>query len=352
MRPLNDEIYHRLFNLGCFASSWPESINSKIFENHIDSFDIKLSQMRESIEKANKVSKKNQDVSFFIRSYRGDFCWLNNVISSIEKFAEDCPIIICIEECDFEYLPKITNKNLKVVKEEKFCDGTIQQKYSKLTADFYCDTEYIIYLDSDSALVRPFNIKDWLYFDKPILEYTSYEDINKWFIENNIRGGNPEIWRKGVSRAVGYDVTNEFSRRLEKIYKTSWLKGMRQNIENVNGIDFKNFMSRQRGIEKIEDCENTVYFSDFNYMGAYLWKYQRADIAWINTSILDYWTRKVCAVQFHSYTMTKTENEVKKVNEIPLKFMEKVYNFWKSSPDQADDLIFEEYNNLRKEYRY
>lgn len=351
-KSLNEAAYYRLFNLGIFASSWPESINSKIFLNHLDFFEIDYKKMQEAFSINNKTTYTNKDVTFFIRSYHGDFCWLKNVIQSIETFSNESHIVLCIEESDFNLLPKIECKQLKVVTEESFCAGTIQQKYSKLTADFHCDTEFIIYLDSDSALVRPFNLKDWLYFDKPLLEYTSYEDINNWFLANNIKGGNPEIWRKGVSAAVGYDVENEFSRRIEKIYRTSWLKDMRNHIEHTTGLTFKNFIAQQNGTKSVKDPKNALYFSDFNYMGSYLWKFKRSEIAWINTSILDYWTRKLCAVQFHSYTMTKKENGIKTINEIPNNFMQKTYSLWSSQPHLADESIFKEYEQLRSANRY
>lgn len=343
-------VANNVFELGMFASKWPNTINSKIFLHHID----KLGRDFSGVDRRNsnkRISYTNEDVTFFIRSYHGDFCWLEICIKSIIFFAPESAIVLCIEECDFEKLPKL-NKSVKVVKEESFCKGSIQQKYSKLTADLHCNTEFVIYIDSDSALVKPFNLAEWLHNDQPILEYTSYEEISNWFKMNKIKSGNPELWRKGVSAAVGYNVEYEFSRRLEKIYRTSWLGKMRSNIENLHDVSFKKFISSQRGKESQQDPSNSLYFSDFNYMGAYLWKFEHENVAWLNTDILGFWARELMAVQFHSYTMTEVHNGLKQINNIPNDFMSFVYKTRESRPDTAQKEIEREYSELRAKYRY
>lgn len=343
-------VANNLFKLGMFASKWPNTINAKIFLHHIDRLGRNFSFLDIS-KYSSKCCYGNEDVTFFIRSYREDFCWLELCISSIIFFAPESAITLCIEECDAELLPEINSK-VKVVKEESFCKGSIQQKYSKLTADFHCDSEFIIFIDSDSALVKPFNISEWLYNDRPILEYTSFNEINHWYKTNRIQGENPEFWRKGVSAAVGYNVELEFSRRLEKIYKKSWLAKMRDNIERVHSTSFKNFMASQRGMKEISDPSDSLYFSDFNYMGAYLWKFEHEHVAWLSTEVLDFWTRNLMAVQFHSHTMVEINNSQKHINDVPKDFMKFVYHSRKKFPNSAQEDIEKKYSELRAKYRY
>lgn len=345
----------KLFGLARFCSKWPESINTKLFANHINAFSGLQGALKSQFQKT-KPSKSPitvEDITFFVRTYRGDVCWLDNLLSSIRYFASGSSVVICVERQDEEYIRPYLDKNITVVLEESFCPGTIQQKYSKLTADLHCNTNYVIYLDSDTALVKPFEIDDWFFSGKPCLEYTSYADINNWFKEHNIKGGTPEIWRRGVSNAVGYPVGYDFSRRIEKVYKLDWLKEMRGHIERVHSVSFKEFMARQKGKQNKDDADD-VYFSDFNFMGAYLWRYQRGAVFWLNTSIFDFWTRDLNAVQFHSYTMTEVCGNEKQINQIPKDFMAYVYSVWEAdgSPESKMSKIRDRYSRLRAENHY
>ncbi len=343
-----------LYKLSLFCSKYPETINSKIFTSHLNKITNRQDLCSLFFKKSQKENNFKQSVSFFLRTYSGDICWLKLLFKSLEEFAPNIPIIVCTEKKDLLSVEKHIPTHAKLVVEESFCKGTIQQKYSKLTADFYCETEWVIYLDSDSILTRPFELKYWLNNDRPYLEYTTLDDINKWFIENNIKNGNPSVWCKGVSNALGAPVEIEYSRRLEKIYKTSWLKEMRECIEYNHKISFKNFMSKQYGIKSSDDSKGTVYFSDFNYMGAFLWHHKRHEVVWINTSILGFWLRPLSAAQFHSYSMTINNNGEKKLNKIPEEFFNLILNLWKYSKceQKIEKKTQELYLELRNKYRY
>lgn len=358
-RPVNPG-YHdcsqasAVFNIGSFVSKWPEAINAKIFEAHLKRIENSHALMRKWFTKERKEPVAHSDITFFIRTYSGDTCWLPLLLESLEHFGNNIKRVFCTDIESESTVRAVIGTNETLVVQEQFCPGSIHQKYSKLTADRFCESKYIIYLDSDCILCKPFESVDWFYNGKPCLEYTTIDEIERWFQEQGRKGGSPSIWRDGVAHALGDEVDKEFSRRIEKVYKRSWLPEMRSRIESVHGVSFEKFIAAQKGVKSPGDRIDQLYFSDFNYMGAFLWKYKRDDIHWIDTRLMGFWCRPLASAQFHSYSMTINVNGTKKITEVPYKFLSEVEKLWASSSDYVSslDLIQDLYLELRARYRY
>lgn len=350
----NSDEAQSVFDIGSFASKWPEARNSRLFENHLQRITNSHSLARSWFTQERNEPVKKSDVTFFIRTYLGDACWLPLLIESLDTFANEVKRIFCTDfNSETAVRGAISSKEMLVI-QEQFCPGPIHQKYSKLTADQFCNTKYIIYLDSDTILCKPFDIADWFYKGKPCLEYTTLTEIENWFKEQALKGGNPSLWSKGVGKALGRSIQMEYSRRIEKVYAKDWLLQMRTHIETFHGIPFKDFMAKQKGQKSPNDDSAQLYFSDFNYMGAFLWFFKRNDVHWIDTTLMGFWCRPLCAAQFHSYSMTTNNNGDKKVTEVPRNFFEEVKQIWASpmAYEQAVGAVEESYQKLRARYRY
>lgn len=258
----------------------------------------------------NSNSSILKETSITCRTYVGDKPWLPYLIRSIERFV---PIrkefVIVYEEKDDAELRPLIPDWIKVVREEKFADGRIQQKYSKLTADLYCTGKYMIHIDTDSIFCRNLR-EDYMFRNgKPILEYTPYQTLIEW--SKKTGGANPILWKGGTENAVGCSVDYEFSRRPEKIYPREMYKNARESIERKHGISFKEFMSQQFGAKFKDDPKDRIYFSDFNYMGAYLWYEQHNWMSWVNTDVEGYSVRPTFILQMNSYRMLDRNREIK-----------------------------------------
>jgi hypothetical protein len=150
-----------------------------------------------------------------------------------------------------------------------------------------------LFIDSDSVLVKPFDPADWVFEDDPILDYPSYASINEHYRKTGYGGFGVNIWRKGVSHTLGATVDREFSRKLEQCYRVEWFKPMREHIEHEHNMSFKSFMGQQKGTGMDgKNIKEDYFFSDFNYMGAFLWEKYRNPVCWLDTDITGYWSTK------------------------------------------------------------
>ncbi len=261
-----------------------------------------------------------KETSITCRTYVGDKAWLPYLLRSIERFVPiRKEVVIVYEKQDNSELAPLIPEWVKVVREDKFADGRIQQKYSKLTADTYCTGKYIIHIDTDSIFSRNLR-EDYMFRNgKPILEYTPYKTLIEW--SQKTGGANPILWKAGTENAVGRAVEYEFSRRPEKIYPREMYSSARQLIERNHGMSFKEFMKQQFGAKFKDDPKDRIYFSDFNYIGAYLWYHEHDKIHWVNTDIDGYSVRPSFILQMNSYRMLDSNKEVK---EEVKKFLETV----------------------------
>ena len=121
---------------------------------------------------------KVSDICIFTRSYIGDLSLLPELYASIEKnFSQASECILVVEEQDFETISRIVPDWVKLVSERKFAPGTIQHKYSKLTADLHTECEWIFHIDSDTLVLSPIDAEYLLQDGKPIIEVISYDSL-------------------------------------------------------------------------------------------------------------------------------------------------------------------------------
>ena len=287
-----------------------------------------------------------KDICIFTRSYAGDKELLPYLYKSIEKFASNWgEVVLVVEDRDFEIIKPYVPHWVRIEVEESFAPGTIQHKYTKLTADFYTDKEFIFHIDSDSIFIDTPTLQDLFSEGKPYLEYAKYSDLldyqnnddflklmstyardkvlptellkmgiqnpQNWITEhfNNWFKGWFELWkenygitqwRKGTSIAFGSDVMFEFSRRPEKLYPRLVYLLARNHIEKIHAITLKEFIATKIGIQT-EGIAPERYFSDLNFIGAILHEYMKDQIEWIDITTAGYEHRKLFVKQFISY---------------------------------------------------
>jgi hypothetical protein len=305
-----------------------------------------------------------KDICIFTRTYAGDRELLPYLYRSIEKFVSDWgEVVLVVEEKDLEIIKPYVPHWVRIETEESFAPGTIQHKYTKLTADLYTDKEYIFHIDSDSIFFHSPNIDDLFEAGKPILEFSTYshllehqdsetnvsylrqytiknvlpiflkdelpssfseeqklswlnDNFQKWcddpyfeiwfrnWFEDWKRLYGVDIWREGAGRALGENVDFEFSRRPEKLYPRKVYSLGRDHIKKIHGVDLKNFIQTCIGIQTA-GALNSLYFSDLNYIGSILWKYLQDEIAWVDIELQGIEYRKKFIKQFISYDILK-----------------------------------------------
>ena len=273
---------------------------------------------------------KLSDICIFTRSYIGDASLLPGLYSSIEEnFKHVAECILVIEEQDYDDLSKVVPGWVKICAEKKFAPGTIQHKYSKLTADLHTSCDWIFHIDSDTLVSSQIDTGYLLRDGKPIIEITSYEQLrtyqegndfkshmssyvlehhlpqelqkegvkdaecwirehysqwfDEWFPKWKYTFGL-DVWQEGTSYAFGSQIDLEFSQKPIKLYPRQIYPVCREHIQAVHSMNLPDFILTRVGRQSYGISRNQ-YFSDLNFIGACLYYYFHDSVHWIRTDI-------------------------------------------------------------------
>ena len=225
----------------------------------------------------------------FIKSYQKDFKWLYYCLESIKKYAYNYnEIIIVIPEKDankFKFtLPE--RCYLKTVKEEG--DGYLFQQYVKLMANFYCQAELIMYVDSDCVFTEKTDISSLVKDGKPEILMTKWEYV-----------GDGICWKPVVEAVFQQPIEYEYMRRHGLTYHRETLANFQHWFEG----DLKRYIISKANRQ----------FSEFNVLGAYANLFENDKYNFVDTDNWEYVDPVV--KQYWSYSGL-TEDEKKELDNI------------------------------------
>lgn len=152
-----------------------------------------------------------------------------------------------------------------------------RRRLTKLRADVYCEGDFILHLDSDMIISRPVLRKDLLWLGRPMLLFTSYRELSE----------SQSAWQQGTSYALGRHVSFEFSRSAVHVYPRSIYARARAFLESKHQTDLVSFLATRRGknMGTLADPHDAAkLFSDFNFLGAFLYYHAREEMAFVPTS--------------------------------------------------------------------
>lgn len=196
-------------------------------------------------------------VSIFIRSFDGDFPWLSYCLRSIHKFAHGFhEIVIAIPEG--QKLDHLTKERIVYVKAGK--DDYVQQQVDKLNADFYCEGDMVVNLDSDTILIEPVNPCSFTF---GLRAYPDLQGSPLWLmtpIEKVLSNDpNTHAWKRAMTKFSGVGPQWEYMRRIG------------QMIPKWAYVCFREFCLRKHG-KTFEQwaSEQNREVSEFNLIGQFL----------------------------------------------------------------------------------
>ncbi|CAM9111525.1 unnamed protein product [Hapterophycus canaliculatus] len=233
---------------------------------------------------------RDYNISVMYRTFVGDADLFNLSLTTVlERFSSALEIVVVVLEAEVELFEGIVNPfrasakfPLRIIGEPDLMDGHVQQKYSKLRGDLYTQGDYILHLDSDVVLFEDLTYDHMFHLGKPVLPYRRYR------IEDSQGMLTSMCWQRGTSFAVEEEVVREFSVFNTHVYPREMYSAARNFIEEHHGLPFGDFMSTRRGfcpgteiVSKWTLAERDLLFSDFNYMGAFLWYHMRDAVYWL-----------------------------------------------------------------------
>jgi hypothetical protein len=204
------------------------------------------------------------------RSYDGDAKWLDFTMPKMMERGSGYSdhVVVGIDNQCTE-VKKICDKNgVRFVPDNEAAgipDGYINQQYTKLRADQFCDTDYVFYMDSDVECLEEHSVDVLFRNEKPLLLYTDWEDV-----------GDAKCWKAPTAKAIRIDPQYEFMRRIPLLYPTSVVRDCREFMELLHLKTLMQYMNGETSI------------SEFNILGAYAWNYRRDLFTWTNTAHNDF----------------------------------------------------------------
>ena len=186
--------------------------------------------------------------SIFIKTWDDDVKWLPNCLRSIDKFGSGIDEVVIATDQSCEHRVTKIAGSAKVYPVPNWSNGYIQQQWVKLNADMYCESDNILFVDSDCVFHTPFSPESYMRDGKPVLLKTIYGNLD-----------GAEIWKDITSAVVGWEVEYEYMRRLPWMYKASSLVGFRDMFPKL--VDY---------LITVEDKN----FSEFNALGAYIDRFE------------------------------------------------------------------------------
>ena len=195
-------------------------------------------------------------VDIFIRSWHGDFNWLEYCLRSIKKYAHGFgKVHICIPSDDITMLPA-GSEEVHLV--NRWSDDYIGQQNDKLHCDMYCNAPYVLCMDSDCVLTRDLRPEDLFMQGNPI-----------WLYEAVPHNQSP--WYPITEEALGWMPEFEFMRRHPFVFSRSALRDFRAFMFNRHGESLSNWLKkRPKG-----------RFSEFNAFGAWAYRNYHEHFAWM-----------------------------------------------------------------------
>ncbi len=203
-------------------------------------------------------------ISIFYKSFSRDFHLLYVSLNTLEKnITGYSNIVIVIPEHEkdlFDTRKVPPGAHIHYVPEHPSGNGYLWQQAVKANAHKYCSYEFILFADSDCIWNYKLDLQQFVEDGKPEILYTSWDKV-----------GDAICWKAPTERVMGGVVIAEFMRRNSMIYYRSTLEA----IEKWKP-DLQEYIMQQQS------------FSEFNFFGAWAYKYEREKYNFVDTDTWAY----------------------------------------------------------------
>ena len=200
--------------------------------------------------------------SIFIRTYDKDYEWLVYCLRSLRIHAPQADVNVVSPHGFPESIFSTPNVRFWVVPSKHNEDGYVDQQITKLLADTYCSSEYILHIDSDTVLIDD---PQKLFIDgRPQMLRTPYAQV-----------GEAIAWKSVTEKNLGWGVSHEYMRRLPLMYPRALYERLRIHL---NITHTKTFPEWARAVPSHQ-------LSEFNLLGAFAFEKMHDAFHWIDTEV-------------------------------------------------------------------
>ena|GEM_PF-991602 len=195
-----------------------------------------------------------------IRSYYKDFAWLRQALHSVRRYCHSfSKIVVIVPQSSRAKLNWMGLSGDVTWSCPDYRDDYLGQQVTKLTADQFCEADYICHIDSDCIFHCNTTPNDLFRHGKPHIYMTQYEHLD------------PHTpWKSITERFLGRTVDLEFMRTPPYVFPR-WIYGALRDYAQIrHGQSLEEYILQQpaRG------------FSEFNALGAYAFHHHHEHFTW------------------------------------------------------------------------
>ena len=186
------------------------------------------------------------NVDILIRSYSGDFNWLNYCLQSYYKYASgfrSIHITVPINDIGF-----LCHQKEVIHAGVVWKDDYLGQQRDKLYADTFCNSQFICHLDSDCIFTKPVTPELLMPNGKPVMLFEKH--------------GLNTPWPPMMQKALGWDSEYDFMRRHPFVFPRWIYLEFRKWFKNKHKCELSDWIKSQPAHQ----------FTEFNVLGAWCYK--------------------------------------------------------------------------------
>ncbi len=197
------------------------------------------------------------DCGILIRTYHKDANWLRWCLRSIRKHCRGFSQVVVV--CNPASVDAITPVTVQegfgppqVFPEFRY--DYLAQQITKMYADKFLTTDFVMHVDSDCVFTEPTTPEDFFRDGKPVLYCCPYDVCYR-------TAHISAVWQTPTSMWLQRQTDFEFMRRFPMVYPREVYGLVREHFEKTHGMDLGKAFSDRTD-------EN---FSEFNYIGSFLY---------------------------------------------------------------------------------
>lgn len=199
----------------------------------------------------------------FIRTYAGDVDWLPYCLASIAKYCHgfNAVYVACPKADGLIVFPCVHRFHFHPVETFGEQPGYLCQQATKMEADQWCRSPYIMYVDSDCVFTTENTPETHFRDGKPMMLVTPYEKV-----------GEAICWKPLTERMLGFECKYETMRRHPSVWHRDTVARCAEHIRHFTGEP-----TIRRAVMK------SGGFSEFNALGSWALQFQSDRYCVINT---------------------------------------------------------------------
>jgi hypothetical protein len=205
----------------------------------------------------------------FIKSFPGDYEWLEYCLRSIAKFATGFRnVVVIVPKMSMDggiWPPGMGTVSVRIIDVEEPQNGYLFQQVCKLNADKYTDADFVLFMDSDCIFTRPVTPETFMRDGKIMWLMTPMDKARE-----DQRAAWISVMTKWMNKAPEY----EFMHRHPFMFPRWFFEKIRGFCASQHSQALDNYILKQPGRA----------FSEFNCAGFLAYEHFRDRFEWINTA--------------------------------------------------------------------